>query len=248
MIACPKCKADNMIGAIFCRGCGEKLNIDELRPEDIEKAAPKEKKGPGLIRNLVALVILAAVGTVLVMLFLQPPFAETASVDGDALKHAKGQVLLLITPKTPARTQVSMSRAEAITLARRQLGLTTEQLAENAQKAVEAGTSMNLTAQDIDVEFLSATQAKFILRSRFMNKMNVYTTLICDVSAASEGGVKFAPVQAYMGRMPLYFGPLIDKCVERFTLLTNGNEDLKTLDKNIGTISLDGDKVTLTKK
>ena len=39
MIKCPKCEADNQIGAIFCRGCGEKLELDEIKPETVMEAA-----------------------------------------------------------------------------------------------------------------------------------------------------------------------------------------------------------------
>lgn len=38
MIVCPKCNYDNELGRIFCGGCGEKLNLEEIKgPESIKK-------------------------------------------------------------------------------------------------------------------------------------------------------------------------------------------------------------------
>lgn len=34
-LKCPKCGTDNLLTAIFCRGCGDKLDLDAMKPEVI---------------------------------------------------------------------------------------------------------------------------------------------------------------------------------------------------------------------
>ena len=76
MIKCPKCDADNQIGAIFCRGCGEKLNLDDIQPDVVRDAAAKAVEQRGgwdigrIIRNVIGLGLLAALVGVLLMLYM----------------------------------------------------------------------------------------------------------------------------------------------------------------------------------
>ncbi len=64
MLRCPKCGTDNMLTAIFCRGCGEKLNLDEIRPDDFANIGPKKQDNTkqniigGAIIGVAALVFL----------------------------------------------------------------------------------------------------------------------------------------------------------------------------------------------
>lgn len=65
MIKCAKCGFENQMGAIFCRQCGEKINMDEISPESIEQGKKKDKAKQAAasairwtVRILVVLVIL----------------------------------------------------------------------------------------------------------------------------------------------------------------------------------------------
>jgi hypothetical protein len=41
LVKCANCGHDNQLGAIFCRNCGDKLNIEEMRPEVKDKRGIK---------------------------------------------------------------------------------------------------------------------------------------------------------------------------------------------------------------
>ena len=41
LVKCANCGHDNQLGAIFCRNCGDKLNIEEMRPELKDSRGPK---------------------------------------------------------------------------------------------------------------------------------------------------------------------------------------------------------------
>ena len=43
MIKCQKCGFENQMGSIFCRECGEKLDMDAIDPNKLQKDVNKEK-------------------------------------------------------------------------------------------------------------------------------------------------------------------------------------------------------------
>ena len=71
-IKCSKCGFENQMGAIFCRQCGEKINMDEISPESLEKGKSKENAGKAAaksvrwtVRILILLILVGLVGTAL---------------------------------------------------------------------------------------------------------------------------------------------------------------------------------------
>jgi len=67
MIKCQKCGFENQMGSIFCRECGEKLNMDAIDPNKLQKDVDKEKlikktkkRIKSLISTVIGLLILAA--------------------------------------------------------------------------------------------------------------------------------------------------------------------------------------------
>jgi ribosomal protein L40E len=74
LVKCPECGHENQLGAIFCRNCGTKLNIEELRPTVKDKESGF--KIGSFIRKLVALVILLALVGILAGLFVPYGFKE----------------------------------------------------------------------------------------------------------------------------------------------------------------------------
>ena len=67
MIKCQKCGFENQMGSIFCRSCGEKLDMDAIDPNKLQKDVSKEKniklakkRIKSLISALVSLLFIAA--------------------------------------------------------------------------------------------------------------------------------------------------------------------------------------------
>ncbi len=69
LIKCLKCGHENMLGAIFCRNCGEKLDIEKMRPE-IRNTNKRSGGLMGFIRRLLGLIIFLALVGILVALFI----------------------------------------------------------------------------------------------------------------------------------------------------------------------------------
>lgn len=73
LIKCPECNHENQLGAIFCRNCGGKLELDHIAPEMKDKKSVSTFK---IIRRVVALVLLMIVICLMLGLFL--PFGFTS--------------------------------------------------------------------------------------------------------------------------------------------------------------------------
>ena len=57
MLKCPNCGTDNMLTAIFCRGCGQKIDLNAVKPDDFDKV--ETKKGPNtFMQNLIGGIII----------------------------------------------------------------------------------------------------------------------------------------------------------------------------------------------
>lgn len=72
MIKCQKCGFENQMGSIFCRECGEKLNMDAIDPNKLQKDVNKEKNiklakkriKSAISSGIAILVVLAFIGVV----------------------------------------------------------------------------------------------------------------------------------------------------------------------------------------
>ncbi len=92
LIKCSACGHENQLGAIFCRGCGEKLDVETMRPKVVDSSSSSSGNVFGLIRNLVGFVIFVAVVGVLVMMFYPADLSSYPALSGaEAEKAAKAK-------------------------------------------------------------------------------------------------------------------------------------------------------------
>ncbi|MBN1865434.1 MAG: zinc ribbon domain-containing protein [Victivallales bacterium] len=92
MIKCDECGHDNQLGAIFCRECGAKLDVETIRPQ------VRDKSGPGMlgiIRKVISGLILLVLLYVLGMMFYpeSPGYKPLAEAQETKVKE-KFQALL----------------------------------------------------------------------------------------------------------------------------------------------------------
>ncbi len=70
MLRCPKCGTDNLLSAVFCRGCGERMNLDEIRPDDFADLGTK--KDSTTMQNIVGGIIIGVLAVGFVVGFCFP--------------------------------------------------------------------------------------------------------------------------------------------------------------------------------
>ena len=66
LMKCNECGHDNQLGAIFCRECGTKLDVEKMRPKVEVKV---ERNIGGIVKNIVALVVLLSLALSVVLVF-----------------------------------------------------------------------------------------------------------------------------------------------------------------------------------
>jgi hypothetical protein len=81
LIKCPQCNHDNQLGAIFCRNCGAKLDVESIRPKVID-----HRSGDwdlfGIIRRVISLgVLLCLIGVLALMFMPSPDYVQTLTED-----------------------------------------------------------------------------------------------------------------------------------------------------------------------
>jgi hypothetical protein len=206
MINCPKCGADNMIGAIFCRTCGEKLNLNELSPDVFDAPpVPVGAKVAKILQRVLILVALVAILALVAALFFPTSIVATGSLDQKASETAgrKFAALQAPTPRTPS--QIPFSSDEATAVVNQTLGL-------------PSSGSGNKKPQILSVEFLPSGNCKFILKTLVFGQVPMYTVAIAKPSVSTPGTVKLDVLRASAGKLPLP-GPLKKQAITQFSAL-----------------------------
>ncbi len=92
-IKCKSCGYENQIGDVFCRKCGNELELDHIDPDQMRKKRKSKKIGCGVMgfELICLIVILGFLGSIF-SLFLTPPGFNFSMVDegmtGEARKYA----------------------------------------------------------------------------------------------------------------------------------------------------------------
>lgn len=208
MINCPKCGAENMIGAIFCRSCSAKLDLDELRPEDLAEKEESLAKKVGAVAQRIIIVLVSVLLVVVLVAMLLPVsgLVETSGIDQRRMSKSVSRFRRMHTNKLlPKYRNLTFDDADATALANFVFGLrpTAEPVASLAKEAGTYSGQGNLTPEFISVEFLAGGKTRLILRGLFFGKVPVYCTLVGRPEVIEGGGIGFTPYSAKFGKMPL---------------------------------------------
>lgn len=247
MINCPKCEAENHLGAIFCRTCGDKLDMDNLRPADIKKTATDAVSAGNILRNLIGLVLLLAVGALAAGIFLAPPLPPATTLSPENAKAMKSKVSSIVGRQTTSET---FTTAELNGLAEFVLDLSAESVAQRRQEAIETGVGNVLVPQGFYVELLPPDSIRMTVKHLVKNKVTWYTSIEGKLEASDEG-LTFSREKTIVGRVPLPIKQLEEKIIsQRFTQLTTTEsaryESLQRGMKNVTGVKIEGDKITVT--
>lgn len=239
MIKCPKCGSDNLLGALFCRNCGGKLNINELRPETENQRRQHQGVRVGrILYRLVVLAVLAAVVGVLVGLFLAPTLRpQSALSDAEqAAAEKKFQSLSNVTPLRQVEA-VSFSAAEVTALANKHL------LGGKLEGNADA---MVLAPEQITVDLLPSGYMLVVLKSKLMGKVPVYSSMVAGISG-SDSEIAVSVLKVNAGRIPLPQAawPFV---LQRIDPVFRDSQDLARLRKDISAVEIGDNSATVRLK
>jgi hypothetical protein len=209
MLKCPNCNEDNQIGAIFCRSCGEKINIDDLRPDDI--AAASKSGGNSVlkgIKTLVHVIITLSLIGALVSIFLDPGVAQHDEMSKASAEYKKYKMRLGNLMKS-ASGGYTFSEQEVTQAAKEMLFLTTD---DKLQEEQVMGSG--LVAVDVDVNLIAPDIARVSLEQRAYDQVTLYSVVDFQITTNQGGGLIFTPAAAKSGKLPCP-GPLQEMVVSR---------------------------------
>lgn len=249
MIKCPECGAENLLGAIFCRGCGEKLDIDNLKPDQMQDKGKKvAKKTAAVVRNLIVLILLLIVGGLVVGLLIPPGYDKPAALDEEAEAKAKSSYRAIAEKASGSET---FNHDELNYFAELIAGLTEDDIVERAQAAAEADESTWLIPQAMYVQLLPPDRARFVLKSEAFGFLPVHLSVSGPLTIDEDGGLTFEPATRTIGRIPMYGGYLIDQVDGQYQPLLQGNDQVTKMENRIlagvNEYDMSTDQVTLTK-
>ncbi len=92
MLECPKCGYDNELGRIFCHQCGQKLDINQIKPPSRGGKSLRKKSSFGAGRAIswiIRLAILASVGWMIYLIAQVPDVKKIETTNADLVSFYK---------------------------------------------------------------------------------------------------------------------------------------------------------------
>ncbi len=215
MITCPKCGTDNLLTAIFCRGCGERLNLDELRPDNFEPVntltpaqlrAKKINQITGIVLAIVLVILLIGlifpVGTVDGSGELSPEASQNlttlktfgnapAEAEESGKKKKKKKEAEAPKPAGPSEQTLTFSDTEASIIAVKTIGLPKD----------DNGGKVSWT--NFSIRFHSDGTAQLILTAKFFKAFAMHNVMTVKPTVGEKGSVTMEVKGTRIGLIPL---------------------------------------------
>jgi len=206
LIKCPNCGHDNQLGAIFCRNCGDKLDIESFRPKVSDQKLP----GAGLfgiIRRLIGVVILLLLIGVIVLMFL-PGSMPGGELSADQKEEADTRYAELVRRLDGGfgKDVYSFSPSEATYLYNHNFVKQTEEeggKAYNIQKLAFSIDPSGYTHLILATKLGGKLPVTFELKGSIPPPAGEGGKLVEAVDATSDFSVQFTVAKAKMGRMSM---------------------------------------------
>ncbi len=218
LIRCQQCNHENQLGAIFCRNCGEKLDVETMRPKVEDKKASFNLFG--LIRNLVGFAIFLGVVGILVMMFYPDDLsAYPALSDKDAITAAntKFDNMMKKAEQGFGDDSYSFTTQEATYLyndkfvAKPAAG--SEQAAYAVEKIIFYIDGMGFTHIILKTKMMGSVSVTFEISG---------TITFTEPKVKDQVAVKFNAKEFKMGHMPIMFAE--GQILEKFIPATTGGK------------------------
>lgn len=260
LIKCAKCGFENQMGAIFCRGCGEKIDMNAMDPDTVAK---NQKKGKGgivgkIIRKIfLILIIVALVGSV-ASFFVSYRLPVYKAAPSESLKEAEAKVTKIGAEKlTSLLPETEFTMDEINILMKKRFFGKADAVAMTDEKAPAASSAKSKSKEIIDnIRHKFAVNNVMVSAVRDNMKVVVFSTafgyiplrieftgvlLTADESAA----LRFEAKSGRIGYCPVP-GNLFNKYILKKLAPEFRNEEMERILKRAKTIELEDGKLKLS--
>ncbi len=232
MINCPKCNAENMVGAIFCRTCGGRLNLDELRPESFNEAQDSVGKRVGIMVSRIAtLVVVFAFVGIVVAAFLPPGdvIDSQSQFKSSELDHS----LAWLMHPTRQYYRFKFTSEKATAMANQALDLD-----------IDGSDNGNIKPVHISLDFQDDESIRAVLTQRMFGKIPFHAAAVTKI-AVEDGETKIYLRSAKLGKLPMV-GPLKAVVTGQFENALARSEHAAKLKQTLANIQVDEDEVQVS--
>ena len=201
-LICPKCGVDNLLTAIFCRGCGEKLDLNEMKPEALlnDKHSKAKRKGASPAQKTFVGVFFGLLG-IMVLLAMCPVGAkgtEEAEID------KKIEEVFALVNKAKSAPKPSSGKKPKPGAKRPGKGAKVSKLpsltidSDTASKLISGAMGMPkqdwqgaLVPQHFSVDFKADNNIKIVVKTKAFGVLPLACSANAKIEAAEEQGAKF---------------------------------------------------------
>jgi hypothetical protein len=241
MMQCPQCGTSNRLGALFCRSCGVKLDVDSVTKDTFEQVTgvvPKDrtdakKRVRKLISNLISLVVLALLVLGVYLAVQIPQVEEPKTTSKLATEFESTQLKLGKAIAQKREVTVTITEGAINSYLAERLGAT-----ENKGKTFQLLDTWILLGDDNALDWVIDTKL-FGRRLRFRYKGK----LVVD-----DDGVVFKPkgfFSARLGALP-YPTPLLKRTVSKLWKSIRDEETNEAILNAVSDVKIDGNTITVT--
>ena len=212
-LVCPKCGTDNLLNAIFCRGCGDKLNLNEMKPEQfIQKDA---KKGTPLWQKIFASVVF---GVIMLIggLMICPSGGANKGTEVSSEEVSK-DYKTLVKKKKGEKKSFTFNSADASALLTQAMNL-----------PQQAGG--DILPQNFSVQFLEGDVVRAVMSTKVYGFLPVDYCVKGKFTVTGKDNVTWEFQSAKIGQIPMMFG-LENIVVENVKRQAESCDDLKKIKK-----------------
>ena len=212
-LVCPKCGTDNLLNAIFCRGCGDKLNLNEMKPEQfVEK---KTKKGAPLWQKI---FVSAVFGVIVCIggLMICPSGGVSKGTEVSSEEVSKDYKALL-KKKKGEKKSFTFNSADASALLTKAMNL-----------PQQAGG--DILPQNFSVQFLEGDVVRVVMSTKVYGFLPVDYCVKAKFTVAGKDNVTWEVQGAKIGQVPMMFG-LQDIVIENVKRQAESCDDLGKIKK-----------------
>ena len=183
---CPKCGTDNLLTAVFCRGCHEKLDLNEMKPDTLVKDAKKRAalgKAP-----LWARITSAVIGGLIVLILIGMVLPVSQLTNKDVSGELKDKFRSL----RKDSGEVVLSDAEVTAIL-------------NAETEIANSAAIgNAKFSNLSVHLRPGNAATVVMQAKLYDAVPV--CYVAKVTYTTEAGLEFTPAGARIGYVPMMFG------------------------------------------
>ncbi|MBR6372143.1 MAG: hypothetical protein IKS20_03080 [Victivallales bacterium] len=215
-LKCPKCGVDNLLTAIFCRGCGEKLDLNEMKPDDVlnDEHTKSQRKGASKAQKTFVGVFFGLLG--IIVLLAMCPVGAKGTAEGEVDKALEtGFTLLNKVKVAPAPAPGKGKKPGAKKGASKAKALPTLDISsDDASKLMSKAMGLPkdqwpqgpLVPKHFSVDFKAGNSFKIVVKTKAFGFLPVSCTANAKIQEAEGQGTKYDYVlgSPRLGMLPLF--------------------------------------------